>query len=298
MNTNLKTSVIGSYPVSVNTTELMNSYFDQHNITWNKYIDEAVHDMITAGITCVSDGQTRDPFIQIFTRKLQGCRIRDRTEIVGKIAYNNPITIDDQKYVKTILPKGKELIGVLTGPYTLMKSCVDQFYHNEQELAFDFASALKTEAQQLEHIVDFISIDEPFFSNNFPEYAHELIKTITKDISCPTRLHVCGDVSSIVPDLLDMPVDILTHEFKASPHLFNAFKEHDSKKKICLGSVRSDDARVETVEEIVAHIQKGIQIFGEKLIQVSPDCGQRLLLREITFKKLQNLVLARRKIDE
>ncbi len=73
MKQKLKTSVIGSYPVCVDTLELINDYFSGQESSWKKYIEQAVHEMTTAGIDFVSDGQTRDPFIQLFTRKLRGC---------------------------------------------------------------------------------------------------------------------------------------------------------------------------------------------------------------------------------
>ena len=292
MKTGIKTCVIGSYPAPVDSMEFMYNYYNQQEVSWEKYVSSAVNDMVDAGIDVVSDGQTRDPFIQIFTRKLRGCRIRDRTEIVDKIEYAGPITVEDQKYVRSILPKDKELIGVLTGPYTLCQSCVDLYYNDEKQVAFDFAKALRQEAKALQEHVDLISIDEPFFSNVLPEYGQELLKVITKNISCPIRLHVCGDVSSIIPDLLEMPVDVLSHEFKASPQLFDAFKKYDVSKNICLGSVRSDDMRVESVEEIKGHMRKAQQIFGDKIVQLAPDCGQKLLPRDVAFMKLKNLVEA------
>lgn len=297
MQQEIKTSVIGSYPVNVSNMSLMNDYFNQKQTSWDKNIEHAVNDMVNAGVDIVSDGQTRDPFIQIFTRKLKGCRIRDRTEILDKIEYKKPITVNDQKFVKTILPKNKELIGLLTGPYTLAKSCVDMYYNDEKQIAFDFASALKKEAKNLEKHVDMISIDEPFFSNEIPEYAKELIKTITQDLTCPTRLHACGDVSNIVGALIEIPVDILSHEFKLTPQIFNAFSEYSFSQKICLGSVRSDNTKVESVEEILEHVNKGITVFEDKICQISPDCGLRMLPRDVAFKKLKNLVKAGEKIN-
>jgi 5-methyltetrahydropteroyltriglutamate--homocysteine methyltransferase len=288
----VKTTVIGSYPANVENMELMNDYFNQTESSWDKYIKSAVDDMVNAGIEFVSDGQTRDPFVNIFTRKLNGCRVRDRTEVIDKVEYVGPITVEDQKFVRGLIPKDRQLIGVITGPYTLTKSSVDLFYNDEKELAFDFAKALEQEAQLLQKHVDLISIDEPFFSMEMPEYGKELIQTITKDISCSTRLHVCGDVSKIVPNLLDMTVDIISHEFKASPKLFDAFKRHDITRNICLGSVRSDDSRVEPVDEIVEHIKKGIDVFGDKIVQLAPDCGQRMLPKDAAFQKLKNLVKA------
>jgi len=293
---NVKTAVIGSHPVDINNTELMRGYFEQKNVSWNKYIDFAVNDMISSGIDIISDGQTRDSFINIFTRKLRGCRIRDRAEIIDKVEYIGPITIEDQKYVKSIIPKKTQLVGVITGPYTLTKSSIDQFYNNEKNLAFDFAYALKHEASELQKYVDLISIDEPYFSVDLPEYGKKLISIITKDLTCPTRLHVCGDVSNIAPELLEMPVNILSNEFKALPKLFNAYKKYDISKNICLGAVCSDNIKIETVEEIERHIKKGIQVFGDKIIQLAPDCGLRLLPRNVAFQKLKNLATAKEKI--
>ena len=287
-----KTSVIGSYPVEINLLKHVKGYFNQKVVTWDKYIESSVKDMLESGIDIISDGQTRDSFVNIFTRKLKGCRVRERTEIIGKVEYDGPITIDDQKFVKNLIPKNKQLIGLITGPYTLTNSCVDLFYKDEKELAFDFAKALSQEAKLLQKHVDMIGIDEPFFSMGVPEYGKDLIGIIIKDLSCPVRLHVCGDISKVIPDILEMPVDILSHEFRASPKLLDSFRQYDIKKNICLGSVRSDKPDIESVDVIVNHIKKGIEVFGDKITQLAPDCGQRLLLRDVAFKKLKNLVKA------
>jgi 5-methyltetrahydropteroyltriglutamate--homocysteine methyltransferase len=292
MSRAVKTSVIGSYPVPINTLELMQDYFLEKETSWQRYIDQATSEMVSAGINIVSDGQTRDPFIQLFTRHLGGCRVRDRTEIVGPVEYQDPITVLDQQYVRHIIPRNKSLVGVLTGPYTLTKSCVDVFYHDEKQLCFDFAAALRKEAEHLQKYVDVISIDEPFFSQGIPEYTGELLRIITAHLSCPTRLHACGDVSRGVAQLVGLPVDILSHEFKASPHLFDAFKEYPCTKQLCIGSVRSDDSRVEPVEEIVSHVKKAFDIFGDRVVQLAPDCGQRLQPHDVAYQKLQHLAKA------
>ncbi len=289
MKDDIKTAVIGSFPATIDTEKLAENYFNQNKTDWNKIIGSAVNDMVNAGIKIISDGQTRDPFIQLFTRKLKGCRIRNRTEIVGKIEYDGPITIEDQQHVKNIIPKDREIVGVITGPYTLTCSCVDLYYNDERKVAFDFAEALQKEADKLQDYVDIVSIDEPFFSNQYPEYAKELIQIVLKNVKCKKRLHCCGDVTKIIPNLLDMPVDILSHEFKASPKLFDAFKKYDIDKSICLGSVRSDKTNIESVDEIVSHIERAKSIFDSKIVQISPDCGLKMLPRTVAIKKLENL---------
>lgn len=292
----VKTTVIGSYPVDFDNLEFFKKYTNDESISWDKYIDSAVEDMINAGIDIVSDGQTRDPFVNIFLRKLNGCRIRNRPEIIGKIGYREPITVEDQKYVKKIIPKNHGVVGLIAGPYTLTKSSIDLFYNDEKELAFDFAKALNHEIINLQKHVDLISVDEPFYSVEMPDYAEELIKTVLKNVNITTRLHICGDVSKIIPNILEIPVDILSHEFKAKPKLFEYFKKYDISKKICLGSVRSDDTRIESIDEIVKHLQKGNDIFDGNIVQISPDCGLRMLPRNIAFEKLKNLVKACREV--
>ncbi|KYK30311.1 MAG: hypothetical protein AYK22_04195 [Thermoplasmatales archaeon SG8-52-3] len=288
----IKTSVIGSYPIDIDTIKHVKAYFKQKIVSWDNYIKSAVKDMLNSGIDIISDGQTRDPFVNIFTRRLKGCRIRDRTEIIDKIEYDGPITVEDQKFIKTFIPKNKHLIGLITGPYTLTNSCVNLFYNNDKELSFDFAKALNQEAKILQKYVDLIGIDEPFFSMGIPDYGKELINTIIKGVSCPVRLHVCGNVKNVIPELLEMPVDILSHEFKALPMLFDTFNQYDVKKDICLGSVRSDKSDIESVDEIVNHIKKGIDIFGDRIKQIAPDCGQKMLQKSVAFLKLKNLVKA------
>ena len=144
----------------------------------------------------------------------------------------------------------------------------------------------------MNELVDIVSVDEPFFSNNIPEYASALIEIVTKNLTCPIRLHACGDVSKVISNIIELPVDILSHEFKASPYLFDSFKNFSFPQKICLGCVRTDDVKIESVDEIKEHIKKGIEIFGEKIIQLSPDCGMRLLPRNVAYQKLINLVAA------
>lgn len=287
-------TVIGSYPVPIDTTQLMESYIQHHHPpSWHPFIFQAVTEMINAGVSLVSDGQTRDPFVTIFTRGFSGCQVRERTTVIEPIEFTHPVTLDDLQYVRSIIPENVRLLGLLVGPYTLSQSVIDQVYHDEKELAFAFAEALRQEAECIEPFVDLISVDEPFYANGFVDYADELLKHVLQNISIPTRLHACGDVTGIVSELLDLPVNILSHEFSATPDLFNVFSEHSlENKSICLGSVRSDIDRIESVEEIKKHLNQGKQVFGDHIVQISPDCGLRLLSPHTAFHKLKQLRLA------
>ncbi len=294
----VRTTVIGSYPAVVDRMRLMDAYFNGIVPSWNPVIHQAVSDMLSAGVDLVSDGQTKDPFIHIFARNISGCRIRKRAEVIGPVTFDESITKDDLLFVRSLLPPKKGLLGLLVGPFTLSQSVDDQYYHDAKQLAFDFAQVLAEEAKSIESVVDMISVDEPFFVNSFPEYASELLQVITQGVSCPVRLHACGDVSGIVSELVDLPVDILSHEFAASPQLFDVFSDQETDKMICLGAVRADQSRVESVDEIVSHLQKANDVFGDQIVQIAPDCGLRLLSRSVAIEKLTHLNQARRIVYE
>lgn len=294
----IKSSVIGSYPIKIDNLIFVNKYFQGLEIDWDDYIYKAVNDMINSGIYYISDGQIKDSFINIVLRKIKGCRIRDRPEIINKIEHVKPIILNDIIKVKSYLPQNRKLIGVIAGPYTLSESVINFFYKNKIDLAYDFADIIKKEIELIQPYVDLISIDEPFLSNNFPDYTYDLIYHITKNIKCETRLHVCGNVNDIISDLIEIPIDILSLEFKAKPNLIDLFKDYENNKKICLGSVRSDSMKIEQVEEIISHIDYAYSVFGEKIIQIAPDCGQRLLPQNIAFNKLINLCKAGEIINE
>ena len=67
----ITTSVIGSYPIQTNNLKFITNYFKGLENSWDEYIFSAVNDMIKIGVDYISDGQTRDPFINIFARKIQ-----------------------------------------------------------------------------------------------------------------------------------------------------------------------------------------------------------------------------------
>lgn len=286
-------SVIGSYPVAIPASELMAQYFAGEQVSWYPYIADAVGDMTEAGIEVVSDGQTRDPFIELFVRRLGGCRVRARPEVIGPIEYRGGITVGDVQVVRRVVSPATRIVGVVTGPFTLTKSVVDVFYRDERECCLAFAAALRQELEALSWFVDMVSVDEPWFSNELPEFAEESLGLMTRGLSCPVRLHVCGNVARIVDRLVGMPVDVLAHEFKGQPGLFKVFGEYACEKGMCVGSVRSDDGRVESMDEVVGHLERAESVFGERVVQVSPDCGMRLLPREVAFQKL--VVLQRAK---
>ncbi|MDG6219824.1 MAG: hypothetical protein QCI38_00055 [Candidatus Thermoplasmatota archaeon] len=291
----LETTIIGSYPIHHSRTELMRQYNrgmeeEEHLI---QVLQEAVQEQLRAGMDTLSDGQTRDGMIEAFVRRLGGTRLHGRAVIMGEIRHRGPITLDDLKAARSVMPKENRLKAVLTGPFTLASACTDEYYRNIREAAFAFAIALKEEALAVQPFVDVIQVDEPFFTDNYPEYGRELVETITGGLEKETALHVCGDVSKIFPHLVEFKVDLLEHEFAANPHLLDVVREYDFPQRLGYGSVRSDSEKVEGVEWIMEHVRKALAHFPPERLVLCTDCGLRHQPREAAFQKLKNMVEAR-----
>jgi len=293
----MATTVVGSFPSSPSAASLVR-FCREGKDPFGESLAEAVETQISAGVDIVSDGQTRNDMVKLFTAKLGGIRMRAKPEIIGPVTWKGVITAEDQKAAKTIIRGRAKLKGIITGPFTLAKSCSDRFYGSTEKAAMAFAEALNGEARALSGIVDVLQIDEPFFSVEYPEYAGQLISMILSGVDVPKALHVCGDIACIFPSLAEMPVDILDHEFAAHPELLDTVSDTDFGQFLGYGCVRSDVNHAETPEEISERIKKGIACVGEKRLVLDPDCGLRHLHPEVARAKLENLVKARNMVIE
>jgi 5-methyltetrahydropteroyltriglutamate--homocysteine methyltransferase len=75
------------------------------------------------------------------------------------------------------------------------------------------------------------------------------------------------------------------------------FTDPDFSKDLALGVVDAHVAEVESVEEIEANIRKGLEVVPPERLTVSPDCGVKLLPREVAYEKMANLVEAARNVE-
>lgn len=289
----LSTTVVGSFPASPERDYLVNSIRKGED-PFLSSIGEAVEAQTSAGIDIIADGQTRNDMVKLFSTKLGGIRMKGKPVVIGDIGYKGPITIDDQKHVRSI--SDRKLKGIITGPFTLAMSCIDEHYASREKLAFAFAEALNNEARALNDVADIIQVDEPFFSVDFPEYAGDLISVIFKGVKKPRALHVCGDVSNIFGNLVELDVNILDHEFAAHPELLDVVADIDFGQMVGYGCVRSDENVAEPVDILSERIKKGIASLGIDVLLLDPDCGLRHVSGEVARQKLENMVKAREMI--
>jgi 5-methyltetrahydropteroyltriglutamate--homocysteine methyltransferase len=283
----LPTTVVGSYPVV--RGKGLRALIDP----LQPAVETAVADQLEAGIDIISDGQVRGDMIGMIAGALPGIKHRDVTGVVR--APQKPITLADTRYALTRHPKVK---GILTGPSTLAHGLriATPSYRNKAELALDIAQALATEARALEDAgVTLIQIDEPILSTGAADLhaAQQAVQTITSVVRVPTCLHVCGDLSAVIDDVLRIRVNILDFEFANNPANRELIGGKDlGGRTLGYGVVDSSDPGVESVEVIEKRIREAVDRFDPATLLIDPDCGLRMLTREAAFGKLRNMAAA------
>lgn len=283
----LPTTVVGSYPVVKGS-----GLFARMNPL--KYaVEVAVADQISAGIDIISDGQVRGDMIRAFTSHLPGIR---GSSVVGKVQpAQRPITLADTKYALSRHPKVK---GILTGPSTLAHGLAIEtsFYRNKEELVLDLAQALAVEARHLQDAgVALIQVDEPIFSTGAANIAvgREAVNAIAGVLRTPVCLHVCGNLETVIDDILRTNVAIFDFEFANNPGNLEVLSEKDLRgRMVGYGCVDSADPGIESIEAIKKRIEAGVDIFSPEAMLLDPDCGMRMRTRDEAFGKLKNMVAA------
>lgn len=283
----LPTTVVGSYPVV--RGKGISGLLDP----CRHAVKTAVADQLAAGIDIISDGQVRGDMVTMFTGLIPGIRGGD---VIGPVSpASGPITLSDTRYALSEAPRVK---GILTGPTTLSFALhlATPAYRDRGELAIDLARVLAKEAGLLEGAgVTMIQIDEPVLSTGAADIpgAAEAIGKVIRGLSVPVCLHVCGNLASLLPELLSFPVSILDFECARSPANLAVCREFDfGKKMIGFGCVDSASPQVEPVSLIRERIQSALAVFSPGQLLIDPDCGLRMLPRDAAARKLQHMVTA------
>ncbi|PSP41605.1 methionine synthase, partial [Halobacteriales archaeon QH_10_70_21] len=150
----------------------------------------------------------------------------------------------------------------------------------------------------------YIQIDEPALATTPDDHAivGECLEHIADGVPDDVRLglHVCyGDYSRIYPEILDMPVHEYDLELANGDYdQLEVFKQDEFTKDLALGVVDVHSGEVESVGEIKRNIKRGFEVVPPERLTVSPDCGVKLLPREVAYQKMANMVEAARQVEE
>ncbi|MFB6083084.1 MAG: methionine synthase [Halorientalis sp.] len=318
----LLTTVVGSYkkPKWLDRARELwedpDASFDDED--WQEAADDAAR-LITeeherAGLDAVVDGEMRrNEMVEYFAHLIDGYEFNGRVKVWGHNYFDKPSVVEEVEYGEEWLVDEFEFTDAvadrpvkvpITGPYTLASWSFNEVYDDDEALAYDLAELVN---EEIERLVDagatYIQIDEPALATTPDDHAivGNCLDRIVEDVPEDVRvgLHVCyGDYSRIYPEMLDYPVDEYDLELcNGNYEQIDVFTETEFTKDLALGVVDAHVAEVEPVAEIKENIKKGFEVVPPERLTISPDCGLKLLPREVAYGKMENMVQAAREVE-
>ena len=285
---------------------------------WQEALDDAAR-LITdeherAGVDVVVDGEMRrNEMVEFFAHRIAGYEFHgpvkvwghnyfDKPSVTDEVAYEEPWLIDEFEFTAGVAERPVKV--PITGPYTLANWSFNEYYEDDEQLAYALADLVNQEIEQLvEAGARYIQIDEPALATTPDDHAivGQCLEKLTAGIPNDVRigLHVCyGDYSRIYPEVLEFPIDEFDVELcNGDYEQLDIFTDPEFTTDLALGVVDAHVAEVESVEQIKRNIRKGFEIVPPERLTVSPDCGLKLLPREVAYGKMENMVQATREIE-
>jgi 5-methyltetrahydropteroyltriglutamate--homocysteine methyltransferase len=228
-----------------------------------------------------------------------GNRYYHKPVIDGELRWEKPLTVEMWQYAQSLTDKPVK--GMLTGPYTMVDWSFEEYYPTRRDAVLAMAQVVRQEALALEKAgAEYVQIDEPAASVRFDEIGlvAEAMAVVTKGMKAKTITHICyGDFTPVYDELLKIPVDQFDLELANSGYdLLDLMKERGFPKEIGLGVLDVHSHRVETVEEVVAGIERALAILPPERIYVDPDCGLKTRTWDESAAKIRVMVEAVRRV--
>lgn len=327
MTTQIKTTVVGSYPIP----DWLKG--NPSRLALRDAIMTVLHTQELAGLDLIADGELNrfDPnhpetngMIDYFVHRMQGVKYQYtlseiqafrkdkglgyRKEpagvVVGKIEEGLLNLPNDFDFIRPLTKA--PLKFTCTGPHMLTKVLTDVHYLNHEALAMDIADVLR---RQLEHIdADVIQLDEANISGHPEEapWAANALNHVLDGIKCERGLHICfgnyggqtiqrGTWKSLVSFLNKLNVNHVVLEFARRGYdELEVLKDLKPEIGLGIGVVDIKDNEVESADLIAKRIELIEKTCGEgRLKYIHPDCGFWMLARNVADRKMHALTAGR-----
>ena len=283
----------------------------------------AIRDQERAGLDIITDGeQRRESYSNRFATALAGIdldrpgKTPNRTggfstvpRVVGPIRRRHPVEVRDVEFLRANTDRMIKM--TVPGPFTMSAQCQDDFYHDEEKLALDYAGAVNAEIKDLFAAgADIVQIDEPWMQSRPQQarrYGIAALDAALDGVTGTTVVHICFGYAALVKDkpagysflseFERSAVDQVSIE-AAQPRLDVAVLRQLPSKTIVLGVIDLAEPAVETPVEVAERIRSAIAFVPPERIVVAPDCGLKYLPRAIAYGKMCAMVEGARMVRE
>ncbi|MGA8611014.1 MAG: uroporphyrinogen decarboxylase family protein [Xanthobacteraceae bacterium] len=272
----------------------------------------AIRDQERAGLDIITDGeQRRESYSNRFATALDGIDVENPgttinrsgkpipvPRVVGPIRRNRPVELRDLKVLRA--NTDRPIKATVPGPFTMGKQAQDDYYKDEEAVAFAYADAVNGEIKDLFAAgADVVQIDEPWMQQH-PEKARQYgLKALNRaldGIGGTVAVHLCFGYAAVVHDkptgysflaeLEGSKAQQISIE-AAQPKLDLAVLQRLPSKTIILGVINLADMTVETPEIVADRIRQALAHVPANRVVVTPDCGMKYLPRTVAFAKMK-----------
>ena len=284
----------------------------------------ALRDQEKAGIDIVTDGEARrESYSNRFATALDGMDLDNPGSVLsrsgqqipvprvtGAVRRLHPVQIRDVRFLRANTDRKIKI--TVPGPFTMTQLSQNDFYKDEEALAFDLAAAVNEEIRDLFAAgADVVQIDEPYMQA-YPEKARKYaIGALNRALEglgdATTAVHICFGYAALVPGrpaayafLTELnacsvqQISIETAQSKLDCSVLAQFPD----KKIILGVVDLSTHEVETPAIVAERIRRALDFIDPERLVIAPDCGMKYLPRDVAFGKMQAMVEGARLVRE
>lgn len=296
---------------------------------------QAIRDQNEAGIDLITDGEERrGHYVLYVLRQLdgidferlrqksirEGSYLRELPVVLGKIAYQGPILVDDYEFTRKHT-QGIPKVG-LPGPSTVVDSVVDEYYRGDREqMAMDYAQAIRPEVKNLIRAgCRAIQFDDPVLLRH-PERAKrwglQALQRCFEGLEDQATffVHICRGYpdkplerqgieykakteyyADVLSWLGDSAVDVVSIE-GAQSNLDLSLLPAIGGKTVMLGVLDVGSNEVESVRSLIVRGREALRYLPKEQLILAPDCGMLQLSRTAARQKLTNLARAARELN-
>jgi 5-methyltetrahydropteroyltriglutamate--homocysteine methyltransferase len=283
----------------------------------------AIRDQERAGLDIITDGeQRRESYSNRFATALAGIDLErpgktsNRTggfstvpRVVGAIRRRHPVEVRDVEFLRANTDRMIKM--TVPGPFTMSAQCQDDFYHDEEKLALDYARAVNSEIKDLFAAgADIVQIDEPWMQSRPQQarrYGIATLDVALDGVTGITAVHICFGYAAVVKDKPSGYSFLSEFERStvgqvsieaAQPRLDLSILRQLPSKTIILGVIDLSDPAVEAPATVADRIRQALAFVAAERIVVAPDCGLKYLPREVAFEKMRAMVEGARMVRE
>ena len=256
------------------------------------------------GIDIVTDGEIRrESYSNRFALSLEGvdadkpAEVPNRSggtalvpRVSGPIRRTGPVEVRDMRFLAANTDRAKKI--TLPGPFTMAQQAKNEFYADDEEMAFAFADAANAEAKDLLAAgADVIQFDEPWLQarpDPARRYGVSAINRALRGLPANTVLHVCFGYAAMVgskpegysflPQLAATTAGAISIE-AAQPRLDLGVLQELAGKTVLLGVLDLGTAAVESAAVVADRIRTGLRHLAPDRLVPAPDCGMKYLSR-------------------